>query len=147
MFAAIVAGVIISVASPFAQAQPGNSGKENLKAHLTDEQKAMLAANKASIAETRAAFKASLTQEQKEMLQNNSLTLEQKRANLRASLNSQQQQMLIENRQMRQMQRQSFRNSLTVQQKQFMKKVYMQKMRRTDPRPGLRRLPLRYYHR
>ena len=139
--AAVITGIAFTTIFSFGQTQPQLTERQQIRANLTPEQKALLEANHSSIVETRKAFKASLTHEQRDMLSNNSLTVEQKRANLRASLSEGQKQILTENRQMRLKQKHNFQRSLSLQQKQMMKKAYYNRMGKFDGRPGLKRLP------
>lgn len=95
--------------------------KEKFRNNLTEDQKALIEANKEATKERREAFKASLSEEQKAILENKQLTKKERMEVFKASLTDAQKELLAANREAMKAQKDAFRATLTDEQKAAMK--------------------------
>lgn len=112
-----------------AKAQSADSVKHEhhfgaFKKILTEDQKAMLKANRQKQKAAHEAFKATLTADQKAILHDKSLDRKDKKAKLEATLTPDQKQMMANNKATRQADRKAFMATLSDAQKAQLKEVF-----------------------
>lgn len=107
----------------FAQKEDGKKGKAKSEMNLSDDQKAMMKANREKEMASREALRATFTAEQKAIMANKELAPEQRRQALKESYTEAQKEMIKNNAAEMEASRETLKNSLTEEQKANMPKM------------------------
>jgi hypothetical protein len=122
IFLIMLVATLISAAGT--QAQVTDNQLQQTR-RLSEEQLALIKANREKQIELRKEFRASLTEQQLNMLRNPDLSREFKIKNLRTSLSEQQTQMLRNNMRNKRIQRAEVMNTMSYQQRLMLRRMYM----------------------
>lgn len=124
IFLIVLAVLLTTVTSIQAQVTESSTPAQQTR-RLSEDQLALIKANRERQIELRKEFRASLSEQQLDILRNPELSREFKMKNLRSSLNERQTQMLRNNMRNNRMQRSEVMNTMSYQQRLMLRRMYM----------------------